>query len=237
MKQNNYLSVVAIILALVAIGICAMTTMTKSTTDVENVLNERPEIIINALQMHEVRAQEEAAKAAREMMAGSIEEINNDINSPFVGPEKAKVTLAMFYDYSCGYCHRLFPVLKSVAANNPDVKFVFKPLDFLGDISHYTAKAVFAVTEQGKFEEFNNALFAYEGQLNEEAVDEIAAELGVDIAKMKKSMETTAQANLSKTSQLAQKIQIRGVPTMVLNGAPLQTFDAEEIQSKIDSLK
>ncbi|MFV0626712.1 MAG: DsbA family protein [Alphaproteobacteria bacterium] len=235
--KKDFLSIVAILLALVGIALGAMSNFGREG-EVANALNKNPAMIVEALQKYEDQARQQQLEAAKASIKDSLPAINNDPASPFVGPENAKVVLALFYDYSCGYCHRLYPVLQDVMASNPDVKFVFKPLSFLGPISNYAAKAVIAANEQGKFIEFNNALFANEGQLSEAKVDEIAVKSGLDLEQLKAAMdsEKTSQA-LNGISQLASKIQIGGVPTMVLDGGILQTFSADEIQSAINAAK
>lgn len=235
--KNNVMSVIAVVLSIVAISVSSMSLVSKDNV-VADALKRKPEMVVEALQKFEENARQEQELAAKEIMASSIEEINNDAKTPFYGPAKAKVTLAVFYDYSCGYCHRLYPILKGLIAKNPDVKFVFKPLDFLGQISNYSAKAVLAADNQGKFAELNDMLFNYEGQLTEDKINELAAKAGVETDAMLEEMGNgSTDEILGNISDLARRIQIRGVPTMVLNGAPLQTFDENEIQTRIDELK
>ena len=38
-------------------------------------------------------------------------------------------------------------------------------------------------------------------------------------------------------AQLSRKVEVRGVPTLIINGAPLRTIDEGPIQSAIDNLK
>lgn len=235
--KNSVMSVVAIIFSIVALSLSSMNLVSKDDA-VAQALKQNPGLVVEALQKFEENSKQEQELAAKEIMASSIEEINNDAKSPFYGPVKADVTLAVFYDYSCGYCHRLYPILKSIIAKNPDVKIVFKPLDFLGPISSYSAKAVLAADNQGKFAELNDSLFGYDGQLTEDKINELAEKAGVEMEAMNVEMSNgSVETTLGNISTLARNIQIRGVPTMILNGAPLQTFDEAEIQAKINALK
>ncbi|MDD4556292.1 MAG: thioredoxin domain-containing protein [Alphaproteobacteria bacterium] len=235
--KKNILSIVAILLAVVAIVISLVGKLGTEKA-VTEVLKNNPAIVVESLQSYENQARQAQLEAAQAVIKDSVSEITNDPNSPFVGPVDAKVTLAVFYDYSCGYCHKLYPVLKDVMANNPDVKFVFKPLTFLGPISVYSAKAIVAANEQGKFAGFNDALFSHNGALTEAKVDELAVKSGVDLEQMKASVESGKPAEiLGNISALANKIQVSGVPTMILDGKLLQTFSADEIQSAINAAK
>jgi predicted DsbA family dithiol-disulfide isomerase len=42
---------------------------------------------------------------------------------------------------------------------------------------------------------------------------------------------------IQDVASLAEKVQIRGVPALILNGRQLQTIEAEGIQAEIDSAK
>ena len=140
-----------------------------------------------------------------------------------------------FYAYSCGYCHRLFPELQTVMANNGDVKFAFKPLTFVSPISEYAARAALAANKQGKFIEMHNAMFEFGGQLTEAAIDEIAGKQGLDMEKYKADLNSQAVSDeLAAVSELANKIQINGVPALVVNGKMVQTLDGSVIQDALN---
>ena len=56
--------------------------------------------------------------------------------------------------------------------------------------------------------------------------------------KLKADMKSEkVQKTLSSVSELAGKIQVTGVPTLVLNNKILQTLDAKVIQEAIDAAK
>lgn len=235
--MKNLLSLLALVLSLVAIAMCTVCCLSKGKM-VEKALNENPQMIIDALQKYEQTAMEQQMKAFESVIKDNEKALNNNPSSPYVGPENAKATLVMFYDYSCGYCHKLFPVVKAMSEKNPDVKFVFKPLAFLGPISEYSAKAVIAANQQGKFVELNDALFNFDGQLTESKIDELAEDLGLDMSAYKAAVASQDVNNaLMANSTLASAIQIQGVPTMILGGKVVQTFEATELQKAIDAAK
>ena len=60
----------------------------------------------------------------------------------------------------------------------------------------------------------------------------------IGMKEMKADMESAKIAEiLRETSQLAQKINVNGVPTLILNGQVLQTIDEGVIQNAINALK
>ena len=228
------LSVVAIVLCLV----CCLGCDKGQTTDVAAVLKEKPELVIEAMQNYEVKMREEASLRANEVVAANIDEVNNNPASPVMGNPQGEVVLVEFFDFSCGYCHKLYPAIKNILAKNPNVKFVTKELSFVAPISSYAARAAHAANKQGKYDVMYNALFTAEDRLDEVKVDEIAANAGLDMDKYKADMESAeVAAALQGNSELAQKLQINGVPTLILNGKMLQTIDEAVIQEAIDAAK
>lgn len=238
-KLNSlYVSLLALVVAFVALGMCIHCCSKAPGGSVEETLNNNPQMIINAMQKYEQQMRDQAAAEAQKVIQANIEDLNNNPNTPFVGNADAKVTLVEFFDYSCGYCHKLYPGLKQVIANNPDVKVVFKALAFVSPVSQYAAKATLAANEQGKFIELHNALFEAEGRLTEAKVDEIAVKTGLDLEKLKADMNSAKVEGIMKdTNDLAGKIQVNGVPALVLNGKMLQTIDGDVIQNEINNVK
>lgn len=238
-KMNSlYVSLLALVAALVALGMCIHCCAQKQSLSVEETLNNNPEIIINAMQNYEQKMREQAAAEAQKMIEANLPALNNDANTPFIGAADAKTVLVEFFDFSCHYCHKVYPAVKKIAEANPDIKIVFKPLTFVAPISQYAAKAALAANEQGKFFDAYKAIFEFEGRPDEAKVDELVASTGVDMEKLKADMNSAKVNNaLSSINDLAGKIQVNGVPALFLNGKQLQTIDGAEIQTQIDSVK
>ena len=247
MKKHSSLiiSVVALIVALVALAMnfsCSKNAQQVSgdnaSMSIEETLNNNPEIIINAMQKYEQKLQEERLANAQKLIDENIDALNNNPDSPTVGDKGAKVTVVEFFDFSCHYCHALYPNLKKVMDKNPDVKYVFKEMAFVAPVSSYAAKAALAANMQGKYAEVLDALMTNQGALSEAKVDELAVKAGVDLEQMKADMNSDKVAQIMKdTSDLAGKIQVNGVPALVINGKLVQTLDEAVIQSEIDAAK
>ena len=238
MKKINavYVSLLALVVAVVALVMCIV--CCNKGSNVEKALNDNPEMIINAMQKYEQVQRENALKEAKELLAQSADELYNNENDGFLGNPEGKVVLVEFFDFSCGYCHRIYPVLKNVVAKNADLKLVVKPLAFLSPMSQYAAKAALAAKEQGKFAEVYSAIFEVKGPLTEAKIDEAAVLAGADLEQLKKDMESEkVNKTLSDVSALASKIRVNGVPTLVLNGEVIQTLDEGVLQQAIDAAK
>jgi len=247
MNKSFFFSLVALICSVAAMvkvyepvlgGAPAPAAAKVDAAAVEEVLNNKPEIVINAMQKYEQNMRDQALAQARELLKKHSAELNNDKASPFVGPENAKVVLVEFFDYACHYCHRLYPELNKVIENNPDVKFVFKPMAFVSPYSDYAGRAAYAAAKQGKFKEMHTALFTADGALNEEAINALAEKVGLDVEQMKKDIQSQEVSDaMNANQQLAGTLQINGVPTLILNSEMLQTISGDEIQKQIEAKK
>ena len=238
MKKINavYVSLVALVLAVAALVVSLMSC--KGGADVETVLKEKPELVVEAMKAFDIKQREEAMKKLEENIKANAEELNNRAGDGIVANPDGKLVLVEFFDFSCGYCHKIYPALKNVVAKNPDLKLVAKPLAFLSPMSKYAAKAALAAKEQGKFAEVYSALMEINGALTEAKIDEAAVLAGVDLEKLKTDMESEkVTKTIDETSALASKIRVGGVPTLVLNNKIIQTLDENVIQEAINAAK
>lgn len=236
--SSIFVSVAALIIAIAALVMCIVCCNKNKPVDVAETLNNNPEIIVNAMQNYEQKMRENALAAAQKLIDENIDAIANNPDSPVVGNKDGKVTVVEFFDFSCGYCHRLHPTLKNIMAKNPDVKVVLKELAFVSPVSSYAAKAALAANMQGKYAELWEALMTVNGRLTEAKVDELAVAAGINLEQMKTDMNSAKVEQIMKdTSELASKIQVNGVPALVIDGKMVQTLDENVIQSEIDAAK
>lgn len=246
MKNSLYISVLALIVAVLTALCCFFGCCSHKTTapaalnvaDLRAALENNPEMIVNALQKYEEVQRQAQLQEASRLFKSNIEELNNNANAPFVGPKDAKIVLVEFFDFSCGYCKRLAPAVEAIVKKNPDVKVVFKPITFVAQISKYAAQAALAANEQGKFMELYTVMLGSQSRLTEETINSMAEKAGLDMKKFKEDVASEkVQTTIKEVSELANKLQVRGVPTLVLNGTQIQVIDEAGIQAEIDRLK
>lgn len=246
MNKDNIITILVSVIASVVISVALAANVTgkkTATADVANVdkaieayLMENPSVVRKALDAAAEQERVEAQKRVAEAYKANIDELNNADNSPFVGPKKAKVTIVEFFDFNCGYCRRLAPAMMKIIKANPDVKFVFKPVTFLGSIE--IAKAAMAAQEQGKFLEVYEGFLTHEGQIDNAVIEEVISKAGLNVAKTKEIMNSDKVKNsLSAITELSHKVSIQGVPTLIINGEPLQAIEEGPIQEAINNAK
>ncbi len=248
MQKDNIITVLVSVIAsvVVSVALCSTVSDSKTTTSstagqnvnqaIEDYLMNNPSKIREALELAAQQEQIAEQKRIAELYKANWKDLSSYEGSPFVGPKDAKVTIVEFFDFNCGYCKRLAPEMMKIIKANKDVKVVFKPVTFLGSMP--AAKAAMAANKQGKFLEVYEALLTHNGQITSAVIDEIIKKAGLDVEKTKKLRDSDEIAKeISAIADLSQKVQIRGVPTLIMNGEALQAIDEATIQNAIDSVK
>ncbi len=141
--------------------------------------------------------------------------------APALGPKNAPVTIVEFSDFQCPFCRRGAATIKRLKkAYGDKVRLVFKhlPLSFHRH-AYLAAQAAMAAHAQGKFWEYHDKLFNNNRQLGKENYIKWAKELGLDVARFKKELESGKyQAYINKDKAEARSLGANGTPTFFING-------------------
>ncbi len=174
----------------------------------------------------------------KNVQAISIEFIKN-INitgSPFLGDAQGEVTIVVFSDFQCSGCGKTASVLDQILEEYPQgLKIVYKnfPLDF-HQFAKPAAYGSLAAAEQGKFWEFHDLLFKYSSVLNNNTIDRVATETGLDFERFKKDMASTAvRLKVEQDVDDGKKAGVSSTPTIFINGRRLKDRSMEVIQKHI----
>ena len=98
------------------------------------------------------------------------------------------------------------------------------------------AIAALAAAKQGKFWEFHAKLFANQAGLNDAKVQEIAGELGLDIEKFNRDLtDPQIKALIEREVSQARQANIRGVPSVFVNGKLLSLQNFQELPQAIEN--
>jgi len=184
---------------------------------------------------------------------GQISQLLDGIpqNRAELGSPKAKVTLIQFEDLQCPICRRYqeegFPSVVRDYVRPGKVKLRFVGMAFIGPDSEKALLYTLAAGEQGKLWQFQDALYANQGEENsgwvtDSLLEQVADDLGLDYSKLKKDAAgavTLQQAN-TMAAEANQK-QIQGTPTFYVqvgNDEPYQvnpsSFAPSEFASILD---
>ena len=193
--------------------------MSKEEFDrrVHDYLLANPEVIMQAVQGLEARRLEAEETEAQGVLTARAEEVFRDPASPVGGNAKGNVTMVEFFDYNCSYCRQVAPVMAEAEAADPQLRIVYKEFPILGPGSIYAAKAALAADRQGRYEDFHKALMQAKGNVAEPLVLKIAAEVGLDVARLKADIQDSAiQASIDRNLELAQALNINGTPGFIV---------------------
>jgi protein-disulfide isomerase len=149
-------------------------------------IRENPEIVLEAVQIIEQREQQRQAAAAATVLSENRDLLENDPNAPVLGNPEGDVTVVEFFDYNCPYCRRVKPHIEALLEADPHVRLVFREWPILGDGSVFAARAALAAREQGKYQEFHWALMGIAGRAEEVSVIQVAEQVGLDVAQLRR---------------------------------------------------
>jgi protein-disulfide isomerase len=184
---------------------------------IRTYLLEHPEVLMEAVNRLDAKQGEQEAAAASAVLKDRAADVFQDPASPVSGNPKGEVTLVEFFDYNCPYCRVMVPLLTQAEAADPWLRIVYKEFPILGAGSVFAAKAALAANKRGKYVIFHRALYQLRGPLDEPKVLEVAANVGLDVQRMKADMQDAAIGGaLEKNVKLAQALRITGTPGFVV---------------------
>lgn len=215
--------------ALIAVSLAALpaAALAGSFTDdqkkeigeiVKQYLLDNPEVLLDVSKALEEKQQaEETAKRSNALAANASEVFHSEADYVAGNPD-GDVTLVEFFDYNCGWCKKGLPEVRALLDEDKNLRFVLKEYPIFGGDSDYAAKAAIASKKQGKYWEFHLAMLGHEGKVTRETVDQLAEQVGLDMARLKADMKTPETADvIRKNHELASSLYITGTPAFVID--------------------
>lgn len=196
------------------------------TNELHNIIREylleNPAILNEMIAKLQAAERDQQSKQAREAISSNAQQLFHNENDVVVGNPDGNVTMVEFFDYNCGYCKRSVADVLRLTEEDKNLRIVMKEFPILSEGSIIASRAALASKKQDKYWEFHLALMATSGGIENEAkVMSIAAEAGLDVAKLKADMAADAAAiemNINANRALAQAIGINGTPAFVIDG-------------------
>ncbi len=228
----------ALALALAAPG-CAQ------KSDIEAVQNTQKEILAKLEKMEKDQAQLIAkvnapAAAARPAAADPNKVYEIPIaDSAVRGDKNAPVTITMFSDFQCPFCAQAIGIVdETLKQYKPsEVKFVMKqfPLRQIHPNAEPAAEAALAAGKQGKFWEMHDELYKNGRNLTPETIKGIAEKIGLDMKKFEADRNSPeVKKQIDTELALGQTVDVRGTPSIFINGKVLQNRSVEGMKAQID---
>ncbi len=192
---------------------------------VAETLRENPELVLEALQALEARQAEAQAATAASVLTEERGTLERDPNAPILGNPDGDVTIVEFFDYNCPYCKRAMPEVNALMAEDTNVRLVLREWPILSEGSAFAARAALASRQQGKYAEMHDALMTMRGKVEPEAVLRIAAEVGLDVEKLKIDMQSPeVEEHIATSMRLAEALGFNGTPSFVVGDQLIPGF-------------
>lgn len=165
-------------------------------------------------------------------------EARDDGDVQAVGPVDAPVAMVVYSDYQCPFCAKwtqdTLPAMMQYAEMG-DLRIEWRDVNQYGEDSERGALAAHAAGLQDKFWEYHDALFP-DGdhlppeQLTEEALTELAGDLGLDTEQFAEDMNSDeTQTSVEQYANEGRELGVSGTPTFVLGGEPIVGAQPENV--------
>ena len=199
----------ALIAACLAVGI-------GSGAGGEAVSAEQP-AIDKAIQAYADKQKADADKALDQAIAARANALVTGPGSQVLGHPRGDVTLIEFFDYTCPFCKAAEPRIQQLLKDDKNVKLVVIEFPILTPVSVVAAKVSLASVRQGKYATFHQALMGFRGQITEDAIFDVAKEVGLDAERLRRDMNAPeiADAIIGNFNQ-ARALRVTTTPTFII---------------------
>jgi len=141
---------------------------------------------------------------------------------PFIGPADAKVTIVKASEYACPFCLKVEPTLEQLLKDYPgQVRIVYKDYIVHPDRATVPAHAACAAHVQGRFADFNRALWdrAFGVDTSERMMVTLATDLKLNVDKFAADLYSAQCADgVVNDQKILSAVGVTGTPAFFING-------------------
>lgn len=234
-----------------------------SPSFLQKIFVKNPDIVVESIKKNPVKYMEAfiiAQKAYVEQekvkrKSQRLKKLQQDFDNPKVpvtkasrmykGNKNAPITIVEYFDFQCGYCVKVLPVMKELLKIYPkDVRILLKHLPlFPGSADAAAYFEAVGMQNAKKATKFHDMVFAKKRsvQLNTKFLDKLAMKLKVNMKKLKKDL-VKAKALIKEDRAEAEKFGFSGTPGFLVGGVvvpgalPLEHFK-KLIDKHLDRMK
>jgi protein-disulfide isomerase len=184
---------------------------------IQDFLANHPDLLMKAIEKADEKLKADAKDKAAKALVERHQQVYDDPLSPTAGNPNGNVTLVEFFDYRCPYCKQVEPSLEQLLGDDRQLRFVFKEFPVLGPESDTAAHAALAARKQGKYDAFHRAMMAAPGHFDEPTIYKVAANVGLDIDRLKEDMKAPEiEKELKANVDLGNELEIDGTPGFII---------------------
>ncbi|SLN15993.1 Disulfide bond formation protein D precursor [Roseovarius albus] len=196
--------------------------------EIRAYLLENPEVIMEAVSVLEQREAAAQQQSDVELVEQNREALFNDGHSWVGGNPEGDITLVEFMDYRCGYCKRAAPEVEGLLASDGNIKLVIKEFPILGEASVLASRFAIAtqqVAGEDSYKAIHDALIAFKGDISESSLGRLGEALDLDTNAIIAHMNSPeVDQVIAENHQLAQKLQISGTPSFVMEDQMMRGY-------------
>ena len=232
MKALSLAAVFAATLALPA-GALDLSNMSDAERDafraeVRAYLMDNPEVLMEAIAVLEKRQEQQQADNDVSLVKANAADLFEDEKSWVGGNLEGDVTIVEFVDYRCGYCRKAFPELTQLVKDDGNIKLILKEFPILGEQSVASSRMALATRMthgDEAYKQMHDTLINFRGDVTPDSVKALASDLGLDGDAILAEMENPEiDSIIAANHALAQRMQISGTPTFVVNDQMLRGY-------------
>lgn len=200
------------------------------THSIEKIVHDyivnNPEILIEASQALQMKQQQMMQQKAEEQIEKHHQALFSGKNT-LAGNPKGNVTLVEFFDYQCGHCKKMAPVVKNLMKQDKNLRVIYREYPIFGGDSDLAAKAALAAGLQNKYTAMHDTLISEKSPLNEDIINKAAQKIGLNMTQFKKDLESQAvQTELNANQELAKALNLAGTPAFIIAKTPNGMYKA-----------
>ncbi|WP_299702859.1 DsbA family protein [uncultured Tateyamaria sp.] len=207
--------------------------------EVRAYLMDNPQVIMDAVQVLEQRQAAAQTQADLSLVSDNAQDIFNDGFSFVGGNPDGDITLVEFLDYRCGFCKRAHGEVAKLLETDGNIRLIVKEFPILGEQSLLASRFTIATKQIAGSEAYKNvsdAVMEMSGDVSMRTLRRMASTFGLDATAIEAHMDSEAVTDeIRRTRALAQRLQITGTPTFVLQDELVRGFlPFDEMQALVD---
>ncbi|PZQ11562.1 MAG: disulfide bond formation protein DsbA [Ancylobacter novellus] len=209
---------------------------------VREYLVQNPDVLYEAQQEWNRRQQAKLAEKRETVLKDYVARIDASKLHAVLGNPKGDVTLVEFFDYNCGFCRRAIKDIDALVDKDPNLRVVVMELPVIREESVGAAQVSIALNQIApeKFRAFHDKMLGGQSLATKDRALAVAAELGVDKAKLAAAMNTPeVEKTLIESKELADDLGVEATPTYVIGDAvvPNTRSVVQDLTGRIAALR
>jgi len=196
--------------------------------EVRAYLLDNPEVLMEAIRVLETRDQQAQVAADVALAQANADALFNDGYSYVGGNPDGDITLVEFMDYRCGYCRQAFAEVEQLLEVDGNIRFIVKEFPILGEQSMLAAQFAIAtqqVAGDDAYKLVHDALMTLRSDITPDSLTRLGEAFALDTDAIFAAMDSAEVAAVINANQaLAQRMQITGTPTFVVEDQMLRGY-------------